>query len=265
MAMTNLRILYNNYIDAATLSASPAMVVTLPEENLKRSCRCTLARTTSLATQTILGNLAATRTVSGFAAWRHNLTDNATIQFEGYTGLSQGGSRAVNSGAVSAVESGLFDGWSDGWTALWFTPAAIRSFRLTLKDAAKPDGYMQITRAILGEYISPTYNASYGLNVEWKGDAKITRTDGGSLFSDAVLPFRGMDFKLEALSEEGRAEFMEMTRHTGMREDFFISMFPEVGGAKERDYSMMGKLTQHSKFTAAFYSGYTQSFQIQET
>ena len=72
--MSNLRIVWAIPSDTATLSASPALVSTLPVTNLQDPTRARIARTTSLAQQQILGNLTSLQIVNSLVLWRHNLS-----------------------------------------------------------------------------------------------------------------------------------------------------------------------------------------------
>jgi len=276
----NMRVVYENYIDTATLSASPAMVATLPEENLQKLSRSRVARTTSLAQQQILGNLASTKLVSSLVLWRHNLSASATMRLELFDGAGQTGNTVYDSGTIETstykslgdlnwgidpFESSVFDAWGVYWSVLWFAPAAASSFRITLNDSSNADGYMEITRAILGPYIEPFFNPSYGMRLGWQETSKQERTDGGTLHSDPSSNFRNLEFSLDMLTETDRPKFLEFIRLVGKRKDFFISVFPEVGGEQERDYCMLAKLVQDSSHTSSFYAHFSQALKMQET
>lgn len=276
----NMRVVYENYIDTATLSASPAMVATLPEENLQKLSRSRVARTTSLAQQQILGNLASTKLVSSLVLWRHNLSASATMRLELFDGAGQTGNTVYDSGTIETstykslgdlnwgidpFEASVFDAWGVYWSVLWFAPAAASSFRITLNDSSNADGYMEITRAILGPYIEPFFNPSYGMRLGWQETSKQERTDGGTLHSDPSSNFRNLEFSLDMLTETDRPKFLEFTRLVGKRKDFFISVFPEVGGEQERDYCMLAKLVQDSSHTSSFYAHFSQALKMQET
>jgi len=276
----NMRVVYENYIDTATLSASPAMVATLPEENLQKLSRSRVARTTSLAQQLVLGDLASTKLVSSLVLWRHNLSASATMRLELFDGAGQTGNTVYDSGTIETstykslgdlnwgidpFEASVFDAWGVYWSVLWFAPAAASSFRITLNDSSNADGYMEITRAILGPYIEPFFNPSYGMRLGWQETSKQERTDGGTLHSDPSSNFRNLEFSLDMLTETDRPKFLEFTRLVGKRKDFFISVFPEVGGEQERDYCMLAKLVQDSSHTSSFYAHFSQALKMQET
>jgi hypothetical protein len=275
-----MRIVYDNAIDTATLSASPALVTTLPEENLQNISRSKVARTTGLSTQTILGNLSVAKLVSSLVLWRHNFTSNATIQLELYPLANQAGTKVYDSGEISPydaktlgdllwgidpLEASVFDSWGVYWSEIWFDAVAAASFKLTIKDSANPDGYMQVSRAYLGAYIGASFNPSYGMQLGWDEKVKQERTAGGTLYSDPAAAYRQLQFTLEMLSEVDRPKFLEFTRVVGMTKDFFISIYPELGGEIERDHSMLAKMIQYAPQTHTFYAHYSQSFQMQET
>lgn len=263
-----MRLMYKNLIDTATLTADPLMVSTLDVGNLQLTCRCRVARSVpfdpSPFDQQIEGDLAAYSEVSGLSLWRHNLSDTATIKLELYSQVGQTGTLAYDSGWVLAVEAGLFTDWDFRWSTLWFTPTSCYSFRITVRDDFNTDEYIEISRAVFGNYVEPTYNPSYGLELAWEEDTKQFRTDGGSLHSDPTTAFRGIKLKLDGIDETDRTTFMDMLRVVGRRTDFLISVYPEVGGALERDYEMLVKLTQRTSQVLPYYSSYSQSMQMEE-
>lgn len=262
----NVRIITPNDADAAVLTASPAAVSTLPVTNLQEPARALLWRSTSTATQTIKGDWADSYNVSGFALVRHNLTANATLRLKVYEGASQTGAVLYDSGAVAIGTmigwgelvwgidpwggSNVFFNWAYAFTALWMANVvAARSFELTLTDAANPAGYLQASRLFLGRYFEPLFNFNYGVAMSWEEASTQERTEGGTLRTDSVDPYRRWSLSMEDLSEGERAQLTEICRRVGMREDLFLSCYPGIGGATESDHAGQAKLVQAPKFT----------------
>jgi hypothetical protein len=279
MAVSNIRILVENKIDSVTLSDSPTMVSTLSVENLQNSLRAKVARTTGIADQSILGDWSAPVSISGAAIWRTNLSDEGTWRLRLYDGAGQTGSVVYDSGVIDAAEkitlgdlnwgidplgATVYTEWDKISATLWFEAVSALSFELTLSDAGNSDGYMEVSGLYMGVAASPTFNAVNGLALKWQDDTKQERTDGGSLRSDAVEPYRVIQFNLDTLVESERAIFIEMMRSTGLRKDIFVSCFPGAGGKQERDYSFACKLSGQSSSTYATFNIYKQNFVMQE-
>lgn len=264
-ASANVRIITPNDADAATLTASPAAVATLPVTNLQDPTRARLWRSISAVPQTIFGDWADAYSVSGFALVRHNLTPNATLRLKIYDGPGQTGMMLYDSGntaigtAIGWGElvwgrdawggSNIFSGWAYAFTTLWFSADYARSFSLTITDTANPDGYLQASRLFLGQYFEPLMNFDYGVSLGWEESSKQQRTDGGTLRTDAFDPYRRITFSLSNLGDGERAQLMEIARKVGMRDDLFLSCFPGQGGAKERDYAGQMKAVQVARLS----------------
>ena len=282
--MSNLRIVWAIPSDTSTLSASPALVTTLPVTNLQDPTRARIARTTSLAQQQILGNLTSLQIVNSLVLWRHNLSATATWRLELFSGANQSGTTVYDSGTISAVslkslgdlewgidpigatvfEAGA-ESWSLSYSVLWFTDAAALSFRLTLTDAANTNAYMEASRLMLGRYFSPAVNVDYGLGLSWVDESRQIRTAGGTLRTDAGVIYRQIAFDLSALSESERPKFIEIMRSSGKRKDLFVSIFPEAGGEKERDYSMVAKITNNHDNVTITHGIYQDTLTLQES
>lgn len=256
--MSNLRLVAVNQVDSATLGASPSMSSTLPVTNLQDTRRAKVARTTSTADQTITGNFAAAVVCSAAALWRHNLTSAGTWRIELYSDDDQTGTKVYDSGDTLAytakclgdldwgtdpLGASVFTGWSFLYSILWFSPVPAKSFRLTLKDASNPAGYMEASRLVIGVHLEPAANMEYGCELGWKDDSRQVRMDGGSLHVESVEVYRTAAFELGWLADTERAKWLEIARKTGKRGEVLLSLYPTVGGAKERDHTFLGRLS----------------------
>src|SRR3954462_12465043 len=100
--MPNIRILAPNALDDSILTDSPTMVATLPVANLQDAVRARVARSVGLPNpQFIRGNFNATKVLSGFVLWRHNLTTSGSVRLKIWDGLNQTGTLLYDSGAVN--------------------------------------------------------------------------------------------------------------------------------------------------------------------
>ncbi len=276
--MINLRMIVTNDADAATLSASPAAVATLPVSGLQDSSRAKVMRTTGLAAQQINGTWSAARMLSACALMRHNLTSDGTWRLQLFsdaawaTQIYDSGTviswPAKNLGdlewGVDSLGATVFNEWGKSFSVLWFAPITALSFRITLTDPANPAGYREAGRLFMGRMIEPMANMSYGLGLGWREDTKQTRTDGGTLRSDQFEPYRRLKFSLGHLDESERPKWLDFVRRVGKRMDFFVSCFPEAGGMKERDYTMSAKIVNTPDSTHPFLNTYAIDFELEE-
>lgn len=262
-----LRIITPNDADAATLTAVPSMAATLPQTNLQRPERALVARTTSTADQQIRGTWSTGRVISAVALNRHNLSSVSTWRFRLYADAvwadliyDSGEVVAVPPKSLGDMEWGvdplgvsLFTGWSHAFSQMWLEPIVARSFILTLLDGTNADGYMQASRLFVGRYLEPSINMDWGYGLRWHEDTTQERTDGGTLRSDGNDPYRRLTLRLSWLAPADRPKFAEWARRDGLRNDFWVSAFPEDATSLERDHAMAAKLTQTPEIAGRFY------------
>ncbi|MCC7484254.1 MAG: hypothetical protein IT529_04635 [Burkholderiales bacterium] len=280
--MSNVRIITPNSADEATLTASPVMETTLPVEYLQDQTRARVARTTGLATpQHVYGNWSGPRPCSGFVLWRHNLTAAATLRLILYEGQNQTGTVLYDSGSISLGEEmpawgeqawgtfqwggSIFSDWPVAFTMIWFDQVSPQSFDLQMTDSGNTAGYMQAARLVLGPVFEPADNFSWGVDCHWEEDSSQERTDGGTLRTDASDPYRVWTFALNYLTDGERATLTEMMRVSGKRGDLFISCFPGMGGARERDYAGLVKLVRPIELPLAFTNNWRTQLTFAET
>ena len=281
--MSNVRFIFPNVADDATLTCSPAAASTLPVTNLQTQTRGELWRSNSvISAQHIYGDLSGYQTVSAMALVRHNLTATATYRLRLYDQTAQSGTLLYDSGTVTLGGTllgwGSFDWGVDPWGSAsladwpvpylvaWFDPVLALSFDLQLDDTASADGYLEAARLVLGGYVEPTYNMSYGLDMSWREQSKQTRTEGGTLRTDEREPYRRFSFALDHLSVSERATLMDRFRRAGLRNDLFLSCFPEDTDAdRERDYSGLVKLVETPSMQANLPTNYRTQLVFEES
>lgn len=281
--MSNVRLIFPNVADDATLSCSPAEVALLPASNLQLQTRGDLWRSDGeITAQHILGDLAGYQTVSALALVRHNLTATATYRLRLYDAAGQTGTLLYDSGTVALettlVGWGAFDWGTDPWGSatlsdwpvpyfvVWFDAVLALSFDLELADTDNPDGYLEAARLVLGATIEPTYNMSYGLELSWREQSKQVRTEGGTLRTDERQAYRRWSFALDHLSPAERGTLMDRFRRIGLRNDLFLSCFPEdTDTDRERDYAGLVKLVETPAMAAHLPATYRTQLVFEES
>lgn len=267
-----MRLLFQNLVDAATLEASPAMHYAAPVTNLQEQAREKVARTYDLSTQTIDVTLEQPDTISACVLYRGNFTSAATWRVKVYdtaamaTLLYDSGDSDLAAPktlgdldwGVDPLGASLFDGWGYTFAALWFAPVVGGFVRITLDDAANPDGYMQASRLFIGPYVEPGGMPLVGgLRLTWRDTSKLSRTDGGTLRTEAGVQYRALEVAGELMPEVDRNALSAMARDNGLRGDLYVSVFAEEGNARERDYQMQAKLIATDPIGMRLY-GYTE-------
>lgn len=279
MTNPNMRLIAVNAGDSSTLSSSD-FVAGLPVTNLQLEGRGRVARTTNATgSKTINGDFDGAAAVSACVLNGNNLTSDATWRLQIWDGAGQTGTQVYDSGTVAALEavgwgefawglspwgSTAFFGWSTAFSVLWFPAVSGLSFRVTITDAANPAGYLEAKRLILGTAFEPAYNLAYGVQLDWQEDSVQARTEGGSIRTDPRARYRRLAGNLRYMDATDRALLMEAFRLAGLRSEIFVSVFPEVGGAKERDYSLLGKFSRMPSGVHDRVDNWNATFEILE-
>jgi hypothetical protein len=275
----NLRVISTNDVDAATLTSGD-FTASLPVGNLQLEGRARVARTTNATgTKTINGNFAGSTLCSALVLYGHNLPGAATWRLRLYAGANQTGTVVYDSTTLTPLTSigwgsfawgvapwgnGVFNNWQQPFYTLWFTGVFALSFRLELADPLNPAGYLQASRLIIGRYLTPAFNAEYGLSLAWDTNSEQRRTLGGSVRTDRRASFRRLSFDLGLLDISERALWLDLARVNGLHREIFVSVYPEAGADLERDHSMLGKFAQAAPNTLQVPNRWAQKFEFIE-
>lgn len=303
--MANLRMVTDNYIDTSILSATPTLSTTLNQENLKNVSRAKVTRSTSASIQEISGIFNEEKTVSSIIIGRHNFPEGTLYRAILYSDNAYTTSIYDTGNLVISADELGSDLWTWGdflWGATaWgadrqieaFAPKAnlahwlpsevqARSFKLIIDVPVSSGGlfpmnktyypiytgtntHFEIGRLIIGKYIEPTYNTSYGHNISWVEDTKQYRTDAGTLRSDISLPNRRFEFDIGTMTEIDRTLIQNALRRVGLRKDIFISLFPEDPDVtKQIDYSGIVKLVKVPTYTEYAPKYYKSKYIMEE-
>jgi hypothetical protein len=276
MAQNNLRIIYDNVIDSALLSASSA-ASGLPATNLQRDAKGLVWRSTS-TTATLTATWSTAQTLSGVVLPFCNLSASATIRVRVYT--NTGDTTPVrDTGIVSArayapediwggaaptsVNSYSFGGGS--YARCWFQPAVGRKLEITLTDSSNPSGYLEAGRLVVGAYWSPAYNTNFGVSIGYGDTSTQTRTESGNLVTTVKPIYRTLNFDLQWLTETDRVRMLSILRGNGLRKPLFVSVFPEDADvSKEQNYQLYGKMPGLNAITHPLYTVYSTSVSLEE-
>lgn len=276
--MNNLRIIYENAINKASVTAS-STAGSLIASNLLSDLKSQVWRSVGLA-PTLTFTWTQAQIVAGFALVFTNLTSSATIRARGYTEETDT-TPAFDTGFVSAVPSALgefnwgmsplgvnayaYGGGSTG--TLWMAPTAIKKLVVNISDTSNPAGFIEASRAVAGPYFNPIYNVQYGgLKVGAEDTSKHDRSAAGDLLTDRGVMYKTLDIDLQLMPHADRNTVWQILRGNGMSTPVFVSILPEseddVTG--EQIYTIYGKLSRMSALTYAAYNQHAAPLQIEE-
>lgn len=278
--MAKLRICVRNAIDEATLTADPAMRTTLPPSNLQIPARSRVARSVDA---TVAQDIKFTWDGAGcnlnfMMLSRHNLEPGSTWRIRLYNTPDWTGTAIYDSGDLTAVDgatlgdldfgvdllgAGEFDAWLGQQLSIaYFTRVLALSGIVTMTNVGNAYGYVEASRLFAGDYISATYSPAK-LDFAWVDNTEQSRSAGGSARSDGEIAFRSITADLDFITATERSSVADYLRYAGRRKDVFVSVFPEAGGEKERDHTMIGRFSGRNPVLRAVASNPLLSMQIQ--
>lgn len=262
----------NNFHDTATLTATSEA---LPVSYTQESGRTKIWRSEDTAPQVVNGTLPSPNFLSAMVVYNHNLTTAGIIRIE-Y--LLQG-AVVFDSGdiiASSLIPLGVWRAGVDPWGAqdltefpnthyvIWTEPTLATDYRITIKDPDNPDGYVQVSRIIAGLSYSPEMNASYGVNLEWEEFAEHRRTEGNSLRTIGEGTARVLTFDLAYLEREGLGELSRELLKAGKKQDIYINLYPEMGGALEAEHAFVARRQGNYGHTHDYFNNWKTQLAMTE-
>ena len=235
----NVRFIFDNAGDRATLSASSAAIAAA---NLQTDERAAVWRTAAAVTSaTLTANWATAEPIDSIALAWTNLSTVATMRVRGYT-LPNDAAAAFDS-TINVCPQTLGDlhwgleplGGGGAWrtsspmaAAVWLTgPYAIRKLTIDLVDIYATGGYLEASRLITGLRFEPAVNAVYPWNVKAVDRARPARAESGDLRVETLTRYRSFTLDLARLAvTDERNKLMRMAQR-GLARGVFVSVAPD--------------------------------------
>lgn len=288
--MNKLRVVYNNMVDLSTTTVTASSAVQ-PATNLKLDAKSKVWRSSTSTTSTVKVLLkvvfAASTTVGCVALPFTNLSSAAIIRVYGYTGTAPTLTGTVDTPTFTAGTTLTFDTGA-GYLACPYTsfasssntyafgggtyarayvpiPTACTSMIIEINDTIASK-YVEASRLIVGNYWSPKFNTSYGLNAGLKDTSTHFRTQSGDLVTNIGPRFGNISFDLKYMDSADRNKLYSILKSGGLNRPVFISLFPEntADYDLEQQYQLYGKLTQLQNITFANAIQYSSNIDMEE-
>ena len=276
----NARIVDKNWSDDATISAITSEAGDFVKGNLQNTQPQSVWRSTSAVAQVIDFDLGNEQGVRALVLYNTNLSIAATVKLEG---ASDSGFTTIVSTTTKTPVTPKY-GWGEfpwgniGWggydeddinltnySIIWITLTSARYWRLTITDTTNADGYVEIGRLIIGDYISPAINVEYGYSLNWIDPSEQSRTRGSAIRSTNITPFRRVTFSYQFLDQTEAFRMHELKRDVGKRKDILFSLVPEEDTARERINTLLGRPVEWSSLLYKSVNRHEQEFTIEES
>lgn len=274
--MANMRIIYDNKADSATIIASNTEATNkLIASNMQNEYKGKVHRS---ASTTVYYDLTWTQAqnISGIGLPATNLSPSSTIRVRLYT-LSGDTTPVADSGIISAtgISATSLYNWANPLnvnsfayggatkTAVWFSQAySVRWVRIDIVDTSNTAGYIDCSRIVCGTYWEPKYNVSNGISYTLGDTSQISRNDSGDLLSDRGFIYDQLNFDLSYIIESDKSKLLQLFKNAGTSKNIFISLFPESNSSRESDHIIYGKRSV-TDISTPYYGIYTHSMSIE--
>lgn len=247
--MSNLRILYDNAADRATITAD-STAGSLAAANLKTDRKSVIHRSVGTSVSYTLVWPSA-ETVSAVAIPACNLTASATIRVRAWDDPAAGallldtgaqlacpGQALTSSDWGAPVTAALFGFGAASKVAAWLPETAgVRRMQIDLSDAGNPAGALDVARLVVGKYWSPQRGPASGGSYSSEGLGQATRSDAGGLIVDRAPSKEVVSITLPVLWAEDRAELDKIMRLCGTHRMLFVAI--SVGADSALDHATL--------------------------
>jgi len=168
-------------------------------------------------------------------------------------------------GQVTEATISSFSGQSIGfgggkYVVLYATLAESQiEFRLQFSESVK------VSKILIGNYWSPKFNTSFGVQVGYDDNTAYDRLQSGDLYATPSTRNKVLSFDLQYLDETDKFTLFDIFKSVGKSKAVFISIFPQdANQEKEQMYSIYGRLRDISNISYVMYTIYSSSLQLEE-
>lgn len=276
--MGNLRVIYNNAIDRAVLTAS-STAGSLVATNMQRDVKSAVWRSVG-TTASVTATWTTAEVVGGVMLPFCNLTSLATIRVRGYTNVGDA-NPVFDTGTIAACPYAPLGLWGWGSDSLgvnafsygggtygrvWIdTPAAVKKIVIDLVDAGNPAGYLEVSRIVAGNYWEPEVGVEQGATVTVVDSSKHFRTDAGDQYTDVGTRHRKQTLALPSLDTTDRGKMWDILWGNGMTRPIFISLYPNDADVRlEQSHQLYGKLVSTPIMGTPYFRHHSASIDIEE-
>lgn len=163
-----MKLISNNLILNASLSAT-SVAAGYAVTFLQSDLRGLKWRSTTLAAQTITATWTAFQSINSVALAITNLSNSATVRVRLYTNAAD---------STPVYDSGSISNQGDYFSA-FFDIYSVKKLTILLTDASNPDGFMQASCLVTGEFFEPNMGEG-AVNITFTNDNVISKIGGNT-------------------------------------------------------------------------------------
>ena len=273
--MANLRIIYNNVADSATITASTTAsgLASNMQNTQKTSVHC--SSSTSTVTYTLTWSTA--QNINCIALPATNLVAGDLITVKLYTTavsdvagpITQlieqqactGRSILLQNGNTTSTSADFGFGGATK-TSLWFSNTySIRAMEIILTRVNIAQT-IDCARIICGTYWEPSRQVTKGIDIGTEDQSEIITTRSGNTYVDRKTISDTMSFNLDYINDLDRKTFLQLLRSWGKNGLIYVCLFPDNTNTEyTQAYSIYGRL-QNNSLRYEYLGYYNTSIQL---
>jgi hypothetical protein len=124
---------------------------------------------------------------------------------------------------------------------------------------------VSVSRLIIGNYWSPVYNTSYGVQIGVQDNTDYIRLQTGDLYSVLGSRNKTMQFDLQYLTAADKNYLFDIMRSVSKTKPIFVSVFPGSNDPEQEQlYSIYGRVSTPAQISYAMFSMYSSQLQLEE-
>ena len=267
--MPNLRIIYDNAADRATVTASTTSGG-LIASNMQNDFKGSVHRSTGTSVTYTL-TWTTGQAISAVVLPATNLSSSATIRVRLYSDTAKtnlikdtGAKPATAAGYITApttVNRFAFGEYTK--SSFWFTQVnSVRAAVIDVTDTGNSAGFIDCSRLILGTYWSPKYNFEPGAVKNIIDASSNTRAQNGDLRSYVSTSSEKLSFNFSLLPVEDYTALERIINYVGVTKPILLSLQPEEAAGIDASHMIYGKRS-NSSTTYSVYKYYKSQLEIE--
>jgi len=252
--MANVRFMYDNLIDSATLTES-SQQDTLPAENIQNHLKTKVWRTgATVASEYVVIDMGSAQSVTCVVIHAHNLTASDTgIALEGNTADSWGAPAFTQS--LTRV---------DGPISAYFAAQSYRYWRITFTKSSSAET-RDIGRVFLGTYYEAVQNITpTGLNIRKTDTTKTDESIGGQSYADIRPIRRDISLSFSNYLHAQYTQFEVIADAVGIHTPLFVSLDHDSEPVTWLYYVKFKSLHSDSPYSVGSTKYWSSSMQLSE-
>jgi hypothetical protein len=266
--MANMRIIYDNAADRATLQSTTQLVPTTPLTFLQNDVKSKVCRTTFLASGmlNITATWATPEAIDAVVLAFTNADATSTLRVVAYATAAD--TVPIYDKTVSAVKAS-FSGHAGipapVYASHWFdSTVSVGKLQITLASVAGTQ--VQAGRLIVGKRWTPVFGADQqGTTMSIVDMSEQFRTDSGDMYVNVKPQYRKQTLAMPSLDKIDRAKMWQVLYRNGLAKPLYISLYPEnADGELEQMHQIYGRLVTTPVMSTPYFQHMAATIEIEE-